>query len=240
MMLRHLAFLGALSVAVVAVVACGGSDSGSTSQAVTTNFDGVYVPSSAGAIGSIAFSHGRDYLLMPTGCKAQSCTEIGTYRIDTAKNVVVLTNAAKDETRSLSLKVLSTQRQQATIAKAQSLGVRDLIEKEGGDSEQITGGGDAGNLIALIQQLINMITQAALGGQDMSQLGGDDAGSDDDSVDPSTYDAGASYSCTDGGATAGVCTFTNCTTNWPTAASTASEISYYFARCPYGPTTYAH
>src|SRR6187402_941445 len=132
MMLRHLAFLGALSVAVVAVVACGGSDSGSGSsaQAVSTNFDGVYVPKTTGAIGSIAFSHGRDYLLMPTGCQAQGCSEIGTYKIDTAKGVVVLTNAATSTTRSLSLKVISTEREEATIAKAQSLGVRDLIEKD--------------------------------------------------------------------------------------------------------------
>ena len=251
MMLRHFTLLGALSVAIAAVVACGGSGSstGSTSQAVSTNFDGVYVPKTAGAIGSIAFTHGRDYLLMPTGCQSQGCSEIGTYSIDDAKSVVVLTSTS-GTSRSLSLKVLATEQKEATIAKTQSAGitmtVRDLINT---DSGSLVGASDAGSLVALIQALINAITQAQIGNQDMSQLGGDDAGGAGDisipDFDFSIPDSGVfTYPCSDAGAgsdsgaDAGICTFSDCTTNLPTSTSTVAEIDVYFAICPYGPTTY--
>ena len=249
MMLRHLAFLGALSVAVAAVVACGSSDAsgtGATSQAVTTNFDGVYVPTTAGAIGSIAFSHGRDYLLLPTGCNAQGCSEIGTYKIDSAQSSIVLTSSA-GSSHSLSLKVLATQKKEATVAKTQSaagsaLSVRDLINT---DSGSLIGASDAGSLVALVQALINAITQADVGGQDMSQLGGNDAGagddgSDDDS-DDAIQDAGARIAspCTDAGTDGGVCSWVAaCSQNVPTTTSTVAEINAYWARCPVGPVSY--
>lgn len=246
MMLRSLALVSALSAALVATaVACGGSDSGtgSTSSAVATNFDGVYATTTAGDIESISFTHGREYLLMPTGCSQQSCAEIGTYTIDAAKGVLVLTTTTGSR-RSLSLKVIATERAQATVAKTTSfaLHLRDLIEKDASDDDLVEDGGSS--LISLIQQLINLIKEAAVAGQELKQLfdGNGDAGSssaaaDEGSDDEGSDDAGAAASglCADGGTSAS-CAI-DCRKTLPTSTSSVAEVVTYFKACPKGPLT---
>lgn len=209
------------------VVACGGSDE-KTSSAVPTNFDGTYRPTSAGAISAISFAHGRDYMLMAKGCETAACTEIGTYELDLAAKKLTLTDARTQSTRKISIEVLSTARRQPG-----SLTTKDLTEPEeqltkgsekltnSGDSKSSSSGSSSGGdnkLIDLITQLLELIKSASMNGQDMKQ----------DSSSDSASSSSSSGGDSDAGAAA------SCTSDLPTAESSAADIAAYFVRCPAG------
>ena len=173
---RFLSVLFALSVSISpAIVACGGDD-GQHAQAATPTLSGVYRPVDQGAIGSITFSGGQDYLLMPSGCAGGACAEIGTYRLDAANKVLVLEDAATHHTRSLALEILETTA--ATPSLVKSVAPLDLVEpgaqlarpgqpttSGGGQQLATSGNGTTG----AASQLLELIKQLIMNGQQMKQ-----------------------------------------------------------------------
>jgi hypothetical protein len=94
---------------------CGSSSSRDDSQRADSQpvdsqpaFRGVYVPAGQGAIGAVTFADDGGYMLMPSGCAAQSCTETGTYALDPAGTTLKLTVGATGASRSLPVRVLAT------------------------------------------------------------------------------------------------------------------------------------
>lgn len=113
------------------VAGCGGEDE-APPTAATLELSGPYRPVDQGAIGAITFTGNKDYLLLPDGCAGGACAELGTYRIDSAKRVLVLEDGATHETRTWALEILETKRVERTLVK--SLQPLDLVNP----GEQLT------------------------------------------------------------------------------------------------------
>lgn len=95
------ALLGALAVG------CGSPATAEESAAPAADFDGVYLPTSAGEIAGMEF-HGSAYTLVPEGCAAASCEETGSYSVDPARTRLTLV-ATKGQSREIPLQVVKTE-----------------------------------------------------------------------------------------------------------------------------------
>ena len=210
---RHLTVLFVLGL-----VSCGGDDDASTNAKTVNQLDGTYKPADASHsdIASITFTNNADYLLMPTGCSAGGCAEIGKYRIDQDTSTLWL------GARSMPLEVLSTSPSNASLVKQSLRIMGDLVDpgtQLSQPGQQLNNGSgnqlnqSTGNKLAdQISQLIQTITQMIMQGQQMNQQG--QGGQQGGQQKPNPLD---------------------CTQGVPTAQSTEAEKLAYFARCPGGP-----
>lgn len=97
----------ALVLSTASLVALAACASESDSAEVTADFRGVYTSTEGGAPDAITFGDDGAYLLMPTGCRAEACSEIGTWSIDEARTFLSLT-ALGGSTRALPVEILAT------------------------------------------------------------------------------------------------------------------------------------
>jgi hypothetical protein len=103
MNLRHVV-LAASALSLGVLSGCGSSDDDGAAD--SAEFRGVYLPTTDGPIGSISFTS-NDYTLMPKGCSAESCTEIGTYTLDPARTTMTL-SPKTGASRTIAVQVLKT------------------------------------------------------------------------------------------------------------------------------------
>jgi len=147
-----------LVAALPAVAACGGDDAEAKTKKTVVQLDGIYKPSDAnGAIASITFSGGVNYMLMPSRCSGSDCAEIGTYRIDQEKSTLWLENGKDHVTRPMPFEVLATTRSKAALVK-QSLRIMDDLVDPGDES-----------LAGQFSQLIDLVKEMITDGMQLTQ-----------------------------------------------------------------------
>lgn len=210
-----------LTLSLVSTVAACGGDDGASTQTTSLELSGVYRPVDQGPIGSITFSGKKDYLLVPSGCVGGGCAESGTYRLDTASHVLVLENGQTHATRSIALEIVTTTPASGALVK--SLAPLDLVDPgeqltrpggqqlTNGSGQQLATGGNG--LTGAVSQLLQIIQQAIMNGQQMKR---DDAAKDpkaDPKADPKD----------------------DCKQGVPTKDTPPADAAAYWARCPKGP-----
>ena len=215
-----------LALSISSTLAACGSDQGADAQP-TLELSGVYRPVDHGSIGSITFSDRKNYLLMPSGCGGAACADIGTYRIDTSNSTLVLENAATHQTRSIALENVKTTNATASLVK--SIAPRDLLEPgqqltrngqqttnggqqvtSGSSGQQLATGG--GQVTGAVSQLLQIIQQAIMNGQQMQRDDQNNNANPAPKVDPK-----------------------DCKQGVPTKDTAPADALAYFARCPGGP-----
>ena len=231
-----------------AIAGCGGDDA--ETKAATPTLGGVYRPLDQGPIGSITFTGSQDYLLMPSGCGGGACAEIGTNKLDTESNVLVLENATTHQKRSIALEILETtgggSASQGSLVK--SVAPLDLVDpgqmlaRPGqqtttGNGQQLATGGNATTGAA--SQLLDVIKQLIMNGQQMKQddQGGGNMGGG--AMGGGAMGGGAMGGGAGGGGGAapmpGMNDPKDCKQGIPTKDTPLAEVAAYFARCPGGP-----
>jgi hypothetical protein len=198
-------------------VACGGPNDASTTA---TQLDGTYRPSDPGAIGSISFKKGTDYLYMPSGCASQACAETGSYRIDGAQ--LGLENAT-GETRTIALDIQKTS-QGSVLVQSQSLRPADLVNP----GEQLAQSGE---------QLLAIITQALMNSQQMQQQqGGQQQSSGQPSGGQPSIPSLPNLPQQNGQQQPNSQQSNiQCQKDFPTKATPPAAVAAYWAACPKGP-----
>jgi hypothetical protein len=225
-----------LAISLSSTVAACGSDDEAPTQAATLQLSGVYRPVGDGAIGSVTFSGSQDYLLMPKGCAGGGCAELGTYRLDTASKALVLENATTHETRSIALEIIETTPAGGTLVK--SVRPLDLVDpgeqltRPGGQTtngqQQVTGSNGQqqlangqGGITGAVSQLLQLIQQAMMNGQQMKR----DEPKADPPADPKADPKPVPKNDPN----------VDCKQGIPNKDMPLAEVAAYFARCPAGP-----
>lgn len=215
--------------------ACGSEEPAREPSSIIV-LDGTYRPTQAGAIGSITFSNGRDYYLVPSGCTGGGCVEIGTYRLDAQTSTVVLTRGESGREKTIRLENVKTSDAAAALVKT-FVGTRDLTEPEeiirrgqqtnggqqrvsGDQQQQLNEGGQQG-LAEKIVDLVKTIVEAVMNQQNMKK--DDEQKDDEDKADEKQDDDEPKPNPFD------------CKQGVPTNDSTPAEKLAYAARCPNGP-----
>ncbi len=239
---RSIFVLLAISISPWTLPACGGDD---PPPKATNQLEGTYRPGGPGAIASISFKGGKDYLYMPSGCTSQQCAETGTYRID--GDQLYLENGATGDTRAIDLQVQQTTRANGSLV--QNIRPKDDLTDPGqmltrpGQStvtpgqqttntgQQTTNTGQdtatSGNqLDGQASQLLQIITQALMNAQQMNQQGGgggqqgggggQQGGQPNDNPQPQPPKI-------------------DCQKDFPTKDTPAGLVAAYWAACPGGP-----
>lgn len=222
---RTIFALLALSLSPV-VAACAADEPAPKSS--TLKLDGTYRPVSAGQIASVTFSNDKNYYLVPSGCSASDCVDIGTYRLDAATSTIVLKNADTGRERTITLENVKTSDAAAVLVKTYighaaefvsrgnetTTGSQELNEgdsKVSGDQQQLNEG--QSKLAEQIVELVKTIVEALMNKQDMKK---DDDQQDEKKDEPKPNPL-------------------DCKQGVPTANSTPAEKLAYAARCPNGP-----
>lgn len=222
---RTIVWLFALSLA-SSLAACG-TDEPTAEKTSMLTLDGTYRPTQAGAIGSVTFTNGKDYYLVPSGCTGGGCVDIGSYRLDAERSTVVLKNGETGREQTIALEVVKTSDTATALVKT-FIGTRDLMEPEEivkrgqqANSGQQQVSGDQQGLTDKIVDLIKTVVEAFMNEQNMKK---DDDKKDDEKADDEKKDDGKQepnpFDCKQG---------------VPTNESTPAEKLAYAARCPNGP-----
>ena len=218
-----------VSAFLVAAAASGGG-CGSSEESVDVDFVGVYRPTTGGNIDAIMFSENKDYLLMPTGCRSQSCAEIGRFQFDSASKLLALTAARTGETRYLPVQVMETSRGAAkTGGSLVTTKTQQLLNGGGGQQLNSSGGqqltnGNGEKLAETGQKLIEAILKALIDMQQMQQDKKDEEKKDEDKKDEEKKDEEKPFDLA-------------CQQGVPTPASTPADVAAYWQRCPQGVVT---
>lgn len=188
---------------------------------VDVDFVGVYRPTTGGAIDAIVFSENKDYMLMPSGCRSQSCAEIGRFHFDSASKQLALTATKTGTTRFLPVEVIETSGGAAktggslvTTKSQQLLG--------GGSGQQLTNG-KGEKLAEAGQKLIESILKALIDAQGMQK----DDGKGDEKNDPKADEKKDEEKPID----------LECQQNIPNAMTPPADAAAYWQRCPQGVVT---
>jgi hypothetical protein len=168
-----------LALSFSTLAACGGDDSADTGASALA-LSGVYRPVNQGAIASITFTNGKEYSLVPASCTVATCVEVGTYRLDAPRHVLMLENGATHETRTIAIDITKTA--ETSASRMSSVRPLDLIEpgeqltrppqettKTGQDTTktgQDTTSGD-GNLNGVASALFQLVKEMIMAGQQM-------------------------------------------------------------------------
>jgi hypothetical protein len=184
---RSIFVLLALSLA-----ACAGEEP-APQQSSTLRLNGTYRPTQDGAIQSVTFANDKDYSLVPSGCTAADCVDVGTYRLDSEASRVILKNARGE--RTIRLEGVKTADAAVALVKSFLSTREDLSEPESivqrgqqttngqgqatGDQQQLNGSNE-NQLVDQIGQLIKTIMEAVMDGQNMKK---DDEKKDDEKKD---------------------------------------------------------
>jgi len=246
---RSIFVLLALSISPWTLPACGGDDP----PKKTNQLEGTYRPSDPGAIASVTFKGGKDYLYMPSGCASQQCADIGTYTID--GDNLVLENAKAGTQRTIQLQVLQTTPASGSLV--QSLRPADLTDPgtqlttpgqqtatsgnptaSTGNPTATTGNQTAtsGNQTATsgnqldgqASQLLQTITQALMNAQQMNQDNGQNGGQQG-----GQQGGGQQGGQPDNGNPQKP--MIDCKADAPTKDTPPGLVAAYFAACPNGP-----
>jgi len=121
-------------------------------------FRGTYGASEAGPIDAISFGDDGRYLLMPNGCRAESCAETGSYSLDAASTTLSLTDEKSGVTRTLSVAILRTVDPSSSTT---LLAPRSLVEP--GQSGLAQPG--QGEVVQSNQKLLEQVESATVEGQ---------------------------------------------------------------------------
>ena len=99
----------------LALAACSSnSRSGNPTTAATSSLQGTYTAASTGAIATLQFPDAKHYVLVREGCANESCTESGTYSLESAgadslNPTLALTNGVNGETSEWPLRIVSAE-----------------------------------------------------------------------------------------------------------------------------------
>jgi hypothetical protein len=203
---------------------CGGSDDDG-GKAPNVDFRGVYRPTGAGPIAAIAFTEGQHYMLMSDTCMAQSCAEQGKYTLDRARKTLSLTDAASGKTKTLPLEVLAT----TGLVSAPRVAPKNTLLPgsesqltDGAESELTPGLGE--QLVLAASALLEMISKANIGGQDMERDDGarnEDPPKEDGDPKPEAPPPEDEPK-------------PDCTQGMPKGETTGALADAYWAKCPNG------
>lgn len=218
------------SAFLVSIAAVGGC--GSSEESVDVDFVGVYRPTTGGNIDAIMFSENKDYMLMPTGCRAQTCAEIGRFRFDAASKLLALTPATTGATRYLPVQVMETSGGAKTSGSLVTTKTQQLLNgSSGGQQLNSSGGQQLANpsgdkLSETGQKLIEAILKALIDMQQMQQDKKDEEKKDEEEKkkDEEKKDEEKPFDL-------------SCQQGVPTPASTPADAAAYWARCPQGVVT---
>jgi hypothetical protein len=216
------------------LVGCGSSDPSSdasqSDSVASADFDGVYRPTSgAGDIATIAFKAGHGYLMMPTGCSSEGCTQVGTYTLDPARTLLTLTDSKTGNQRVIDIRVLET-------SPANSLRTQDIVtptQLEQGQPQLAPGKPQLAQgqqkLDQNAEKLVDAIKSFLMNGNSMAQQNTGDTGNNDgnNGNGGNTTNAALHAVCSQP-APAGV---------MPTGNATQAELDSYFQVCTSGPNT---
>lgn len=228
--------------ALCAALANNGCSSGEApGETPPVDFRGVYTSTSEGALAGIAFADDHTYLLQPKACRAEACTERGTYRYDASRKALLLTDAATGAVRTMSVEVIATTRSTgSTSLVKQSLAPQGELLPGGsstpnpGGSSKLAEGGDSkltqgdsklaqgdSKLTEAASQLLTKILEALLDKQGMK---GEDDEKDDgdqgkDPQPPQNPDPN------------------DCRASFPTPQTPPADARAYWDRCPAGVNT---
>jgi hypothetical protein len=247
---RSTSLLAALAVSLASTLAgCGSSaDNGPA----PVKFSGVYRPIDNGAIGSITFSGDHDYLLVPTGCAGQACSDVGTYDVDQDRSKLLLLSAIDGTRRTITVKIIATSGGDLGGPLVQSLHPRDLVDPGGsltGGQQQLTTGSpqettktgqdttktgqetteNGKQLTEAISKLIETVTEALMDGQKMK--GGDQQGGGQGGGDQGGQGADQNKDADKDKDKPPI----NCQTDVPTKDTPPGLAAAYWAACPGGP-----
>lgn len=219
------------SAFLVSLAAVGGG-CGSSEESVDVDFVGVYRPTTGGNIDAIMFSANKDYMLMPTGCRAQACAEIGRFQFDAPSKLLALTDAKTGATRYLPVQVMETSGTAKTGGSLVTTKTQQLLNGGGGQQLNSSGGQQLANpsgdkLAEAGTKLIEAILKALIDMQQMQQDKGDekkDDQKDEDKKDEEKKDEEKPFDL-------------SCQQGVPTPASTPADAAAYWARCPQGVVT---
>lgn len=139
-----------LSIALAAGVSTACADEQPAPSPQRGEFRGTYGASEAGPIDAITFGDDGRYLIMPNGCRAESCAETGTYSLDAANTTLSLTDQKSEVTRTLSVEILKTVDSQSS---ATLLAPRNIVEP------------GQGGLVQSNQRLLERVESATVNGQ---------------------------------------------------------------------------
>ncbi|HEY8072500.1 MAG TPA: hypothetical protein VIF62_00275, partial [Labilithrix sp.] len=241
----------ALSISPFALPACG---SGDDPPKKTNQLDGTYRPSDPGAIGSISFKGGKDYLYMPNGCASQSCSESGTYSIQ--GDNLVLEDAKTGESRAIALQVLETT--PASGALVQSIHPKDDLTDPGtmltqpgqqtvnNGQQTVNPGGQTTNtgqntatsgnqLDGQVSQLLQVITQALMNAQQMNQQNGQNNGGQQQQQPNGGGGGGGQPNAGGQQNNQQQQRPIDCQKDFPTKDTPVGLVAAYWAACPAGP-----
>lgn len=223
-----------LALSLSPTLAACGDDEPTPQKSSTLQLNGTYRPTQEGAIGSITFSNDKDYYLVPSGCAASECVDMGTFRFDAATSTVFLKNVDTGRERTITLENVKTSEAAAMVVKT-FLGAREFVgrnqettggqqqlnngqQQVSGDQQQLNQG--QSQLAEKIVELVKTIVEALFNKQGMQK---DDQKQDDQKQDDQKDDDKQQPNPFD------------CTQGVPNAQSTPAERLAYAARCPNGP-----
>ncbi len=185
-----------LALSFSTLAACGGDEPADTGTS-TLALSGVYRPVSQGAIGSITFTNGKDYALVPASCTTASCVGVGSYRLDAPGHALVLENGTTHQTRTIAIDIVKTSDTSASLVS--SVRPLDLVDpgeqltrpgQETTRTGQETTSGD-GKLNGVASQLLQLVKEIIMAGQQMQRedKANDQKAADDDKNKPADPNA---------------------------------------------------
>ena len=219
-----------IAIALLAAISSGCSSSSESSDGAgdTVGFQGVYTSTSDGPMDAIAFTDSTHYMMMPSGCRAQDCAELGSFRYDRAAKELQLTSTAGVQ-RSIHVEVVSTSRITGALL------TRDIVDDgpsdvlpggqsnvQPGGQSNVQPGGQLNVQPGGVSQIIQQIVEAILNAQQMKQQQKQD--DDQRKQDDQKKDDDKKLK-------------PECQQNVPTPATPPDQALLYWGMCPQGVLT---